>query len=149
MNINRDDVIRELKDLINKKDFYNFKIHFSTLYEENKVSEKYLNEIYTHIQNSTKNDLDNFLKYIEVKKFENELKKGFSNNSSRYFNTLDISQWRIQRLNVIIGENGSGKTNFLKVIRENIVNSLNRPFPKYVVRLLSYGSETENYDPDA
>ena len=93
------------------------------------------------------------LKISHETHFKQNLKKRIQDNFSKYFKnhnfeSIDINEWDIRSFNAIVGLNGCGKTNFLKVIRETIVESLNYPLPLYVVRLLSFGRESENYDPD-
>ena len=85
---------------------------------------------------------------------DNEIfKRNIQNNFSNYyknhnFQDINIDEWIINDFNVIVGTNGCGKTNFLKVLRETITDSINYPVAKYVVRFLSFGRESENYDPN-
>ena len=51
-------------------------------------------------------------------------------------------------LSVFTGQNGVGKTKFLNYIRHSIVNEKNKAYPNIIVRVLTYGEETDNYDPD-
>ena len=51
-------------------------------------------------------------------------------------------------LSVFTGKNGVGKTKFLNFVRHSIVNENNKAYPNIIVRVLTYGEETDNYDPD-
>jgi ABC-type branched-subunit amino acid transport system ATPase component len=49
---------------------------------------------------------------------------------------------------VIVGENGVGKTNFLKALRQYVVQHKNFEKPSYVIRFLTYGEINDDYDPN-
>ena len=65
-----------------------------------------------------------------------------------YFNLKGLNKIKFKMLSVIIGENGTGKSNLLKLLRQKIIKIYNNPYPEYVVRLLSNGEISDNYDPE-
>jgi ABC-type polysaccharide/polyol phosphate transport system ATPase subunit len=101
------------------------------------------------------NDTEDSENLENLKNFKNSLEIIINDENNKIFLknhnfgiNLDIKEWKLTGLNVIVGLNGCGKTNFLKLIREIVVEKLNSLKPKYVVRLLSFGRESENYDPE-
>ena len=54
----------------------------------------------------------------------------------------------LKMLSVFTGKNGVGKTKLLKFMRQSIVNGENKAYPNFIVRVLTYGEETDNYQPD-
>jgi len=73
---------------------------------------------------------------------------GWENDNLEYFNLKGLNKVRFKMLSVISGENGTGKSSLLKLLRQKIIKVYNNPLPKYVVRFLSNGEISDNYDPE-
>ena len=73
---------------------------------------------------------------------------GWEDDNLEYFNLKGLNKVRFKMLSVITGENGIGKSSLLKLLRQKIVKIYNNPLPKYVLRFLSNGDISDNYDPE-
>ena len=62
-------------------------------------------------------------------------------------NTKKIDNNELKMFTVVTGKNGVGKTQLLKYI-QSIVNHKNKCFPFFIVRTLTYGEDSDNYEPE-
>ena len=62
---------------------------------------------------------------------------------------LNLTENIDQKIVVLTGENGVGKSRLLQLIREYIVTIINKDFPNIIVRKLDYGELDDKYDPDS
>ena len=100
----------------------------------------------------TKSNLEYIIKndFLKRKCFEEGYLSeiGWDDDNLEYFNLKGLNKVRFKMLSVIIGENGTGKSSLLKLLRQKIVKLYNNLLPKYVVRYLSNGEISDSYDPE-